>query len=283
MRYAEYLPDPRLRHFIKCYWVFECDAPREGAPEERVVPDGHPELVFHFGDAFSAARVDIGGNAVLERQPVSLFAGQITGPLMLRANGRAGILSVRFQPWGARRLLGLPMFEATNAWIATDDLPGHWLDGVGDAIAAGRTDLQRVAAIESALLKRAARVALEPDAMLSTCVVALHALRDQPLLPDLGRLSGLSARQLERRFNDAIGVSPKLLGSILRFRALFDALNEAAGDVSHAPWLDAAIATGYFDQAHMIRDFRRFAGQPPQAFYRSLSGLSAAMVTGEVD
>ncbi len=119
--------------------------------------------------------------------------------------------------------------------------------------------------------------------MLSTCVVALHTMRDQPLLPDLGRLSGLSERQLERRFNDAIGVSPKLLGSILRFRALFDALNETASDGPRAPWLDAAIAIGYFDQAHMIRDFRRFAGQPPQAFYRALTGLSAAMVTGEID
>ncbi len=143
MRYAEYLPDPRLRPFIKCYWVFEAGASPDGTGGERIVPDGHPEMVFHFADGFSAARTDATGSGILERQPSSLFAGQITGPLVLRAHGRAGILSVRFQPWGARRLLGLPLSATTDAWISVDELPGRWLEGVADRIAAGRTDVER--------------------------------------------------------------------------------------------------------------------------------------------
>jgi len=96
-------------------------------------------------------------------------------------------------------------------------------------------------------------------------------------LARLGTESGLGARQLERRFNDLVGVPPRLFASILRFRALFDALQSG----QRSPWLAAAIDTGYFDQAHMIRDFRRFAGAPPQAFLQRLSGLGAALVQGE--
>src|SRR4051794_38394725 len=112
MRYAEYLPDPRLRMLVRCYWVFEsADDDAAGsttasassasaAQDEIIVPDGHPELVFHYGDSFSEV-VDDGGAETTRRQPDSVFAGQITRPLVLRGNGHAGLISARFQPWGA--------------------------------------------------------------------------------------------------------------------------------------------------------------------------------------
>jgi hypothetical protein len=108
MRYAEYLPDPRLRMLVRCYWVFEAASAAAAGPDETVVPDGHPELVFHYRESFSEVIADSVGQAVTKRQPVALFAGQMTRPLVLRANGAAGMISVRFQPWGARLLFGLP-------------------------------------------------------------------------------------------------------------------------------------------------------------------------------
>ena len=85
---------------------------------------------------------------------------------------------------------------------------------------------------------------------------------------------GLSERQFERRIDDAIGVSPKRLASILRFRALFEALQASP----RPRWLVAALVAGYFDLALMIREFRRFAGAPPRAFMHSLGALSSALL-----
>jgi transcriptional regulator GlxA family with amidase domain len=87
---------------------------------------------------------------------------------------------------------------------------------------------------------------------------------------------GLSRRQFERRFLVEVGVSPGLLAGVARFRKLFDALEQETLRVRH--WAEAAHAAGYFDQAHMNRDFKRFAGLPPQAFCKTLGGLSAAML-----
>jgi transcriptional regulator GlxA family with amidase domain len=66
----------------------------------------------------------------------------------------------------------------------------------------------------------------------------------------------LSERQLQRRFKAHVGVSPRQLQSVLRFRRVFDAI-ERTGPPG---WVEAALAAGYFDQRQMARDFRRYLG-----------------------
>jgi len=272
MRYAEYPPHPRLAAVVRCHWVFEGgpDAAVAPARSETVVPDGHPELIFHYGDRFAAA---IGSSEALRPQPQHLFAGQLTRPLTLRGEGVAGMLGVRFEPWGAR-VLGLPADETTDRWIGLDDLPQRTLAALGDDVSAARDDRARIALVECALLGLIGQDAWRPDPIAVAFVERLRRARRPLRQRALAAEWGLSERQLERRINDAIGVSPKRLASILRFRALFDALQASAQPV----WLDAALAAGYFDQAHMIRDFRRFAGAPPRVFMRSRGALSSALL-----
>ncbi len=277
MRYAEYPPDPRLAAFVRCFWVFEhAFAPHE-TRDERIVPDGSPELIFHFGDPYTEIR-EIDADQVAARQPKSLFAGQITKPLLLRAAGHAGVVGVRFTPWGARRFIDRPMRETVDRRIDLRDLWVSSLDELEQRLHGADSDSARIVAIEPVLLDKAARSSRTDDDAVAACVAEMQ--RTQEAIPPnrMRRISGLGERQLERRFLDIVGLSPKLLASILRFRSLFDAF-QSSGD---APWLRAAIDSGYFDQAHMIRDFKRFAGRPPQAFYQSLSGLSAAMVSADI-
>lgn len=277
MRYAEYPPDPPLAPYVRCFWVFESGPPACGQAraDERIVPDGHPELIFHFGDVYA----ELGTGTGASRQATSVFAGQITQALVLRPSGHAGVLGVRFTPTGARRFVGLPLNEATDQRIPLRDLWGPALDTLSARLAECTHDAQRIGAVRDMLLARAARAsgckrAPGDDPAVDGCVAALHRCQGRLRMDEMCRLTGLSERQLERRFNAAAGVSPKLLASILRFRSLFDVLNQSAA----APWLSAALDSGYFDQAHMLRDFRRFAGQTPQAFCRDLAGLSAALV-----
>jgi AraC-like DNA-binding protein len=70
---------------------------------------------------------------------------------------------------------------------------------------------------------------------------------------------GLSTRQLQRKFKVEVGIGPKLLGRIQRFQHVFSALE------SSRDWVQAAVACGYYDQAHLIRDFRELSGEAPAA------------------
>jgi transcriptional regulator GlxA family with amidase domain len=73
--------------------------------------------------------------------------------------------------------------------------------------------------------------------------------------------AGLTRRQLERRFLDAVGMSPKTLVQVLRFQRVLGVLADAS-----PRWVDVAAACGYYDQAHLNRDFKRFTGATPRSF-----------------
>ena len=85
VRYREIPPSARLRPIVQSFWTLDHDA--AAAAPQRVVPDGHPELILNLGEPFEYLR-----HGRWHRQPRAFFAGQIRGPLMLRPNGRARIL-----------------------------------------------------------------------------------------------------------------------------------------------------------------------------------------------
>ena len=74
--------------------------------------------------------------------------------------------------------------------------------------------------------------------------------------------SGISGRQLERRFVSDVGIGPKLLCRVLRFQQVFQAVER-----SDRNWAAIAADCGYYDQAHLIRDFQQFAGQTPAVLF----------------
>ena len=69
-------------------------------------------------------------------------------------------------------------------------------------------------------------------------------------------------------------MGPALLATVFRFRRVFDLIEHD----SSRPWTDAALAAGYFDQSHFIRDFRRFVGCTPSEFRRTPEGIAQALV-----
>jgi methylphosphotriester-DNA--protein-cysteine methyltransferase len=267
MPYSEFAPPPCLADSVRCLWTFEDDAHVTSGAPERIVPDGRPELIVHFGAPFiEDSRV----------QAAAVFAGQITRPLWLRASGPAGVVGVRFHPAGARRFLGLALHEATDTRIPLADLwPGEARVLV-DAISTACDARSRATIAADFVVRRIQRHALRDDALVEHCTRWIEARAGQFAIDDLVGEAGVGRRQLERRFRDAAGIPPRLLGNILRFRSVFDALEQSGS----ARWTDAAMAAGYFDQSHLIRDCRRFLGCTPTEFLESRGDLATALVDG---
>jgi AraC-like DNA-binding protein len=74
----------------------------------------------------------------------------------------------------------------------------------------------------------------------------------------------VSRKQLSVRFREEIGLPPRTVARLMRFRCALERLSAGAA----ARWSEIALDSGYYDQAHLIRDFRRFAGMTPTQFLR---------------
>lgn len=257
MRYQEFPPDESLAPWVKCFWLLE-DSPAPDGPTDAIVPDGCPEIIVHYGDRFTE---DAAGRRIV--QPDVIVAGQLTRPLMLRPTGRVGMVAARFRADGLFPTLGVPMHELVDRRVPLETICSD-VPTLQARIAEAGSDRERVSHLTSFLKRKLAeRCAL--DAVVQHNVHAILASGGQISPDQLAQCAGLTARQLERRFQVSVGVSPKFLCRIVRFRAIFDCLQ------SRAPWSSIALDCGFFDQSHLIRDFKQFAGQSPTTFLAAQS------------
>ena len=96
----------------------------------------------------------------------------------------------------------------------------------------------------------------------------------QAPIETLTRVTGVSARHLERQFQDDVGLSPKTLARIVRLQ---QALRRVRAGL---PLMEVALACGYYDQAHMTRDFRQLAAMSPGAWQQHAGDLAPLFVVG---
>jgi AraC-like DNA-binding protein len=239
--YRERPPPAALAARIRRVWS-ERVGDRPDDPAARVLPDGCIDLVW-----------------IEERPP--FVAGPATEPMFAAARPGNTIVGLRLQPGLAADLLGVPAHELLNAEVPLAELWGRaWserLAPVGDAAPAEA----RIAGLQTLVQQR-----LEPAGPGDLLVAAAARwLTRHPggRLDQLYELSGLSDRQLRRRFELAVGYSPKTYQRIVRFQhwlRLALASPPAARGLS-----ELAAAAGYADQAHLTREATRLAGLPPAA------------------
>ena len=252
MRYQEYKPPIELASLVKLFWVFEN---RSNLPiPETIVADGFPELIFHFHSPF--AEIDAAGEFV--RQPTAVVCGQLTRPLILHSAPDAGMIGIRFKPNGLAPFLSTSMQSLTDARVSAEEL--FDVDQLADEILESSNDAQRVAACTRFLI-RSINYDRE-NVCVRRAVDKIILTHGRISVESLTALTGRSRRSLELAFEKEVGVSPKMYCRITRFRHLIDtASNSQSGN-----WAQRAIDSGFFDQSHLIRNFRRFAGDTPTSF-----------------
>mgnify|MGYP001205394094 CR=1 FL=1 len=271
MSYVEFRPAPALAHLIKCVWVFEAEPSQAFGRPERIVPDGNPELVVHFGHPFGV----LTPAGVVTPQPRAFLMGQMTKPVSLDSSqGAAGVAGVRFHPGSARTALGAPMDEISDSSLKVEDFDPGAAERLVDEIASAPTAAARAWSLQRYVAARAKRTAHFQDDAVNDWVARIAQARGVLSIADLADDSGLSIRQLERRFLKQIGVPPRQFVNVVRFRRVFDLLTTG----SRQDWARLALEAGYFDQSHLIRDFHRFIGCSPSQFVSQMRGLTAVMI-----
>jgi len=261
MRYAEYAPSPRLSAVVDCFWILEGEG--SGAPEP-IIPDGRVEIVLHYGARFEQHHP--GGR--IERQPASMIVGQMLAPISVGHRGRAGVAAIRLRPAAARAVVRCSAAEITGRVVDLEALFGP-TGTLRERLALAADDRARLRLLEEWL---AAIVRATPSPEVDAAVTAIAGSAGTIDLVHVATNTGLSLRQLERRFLADVGVAPKTLARTVRLQA---ALRRIAEGQTLA---DVAAACGYYDQPHMTRDFRRLAETSPAAWQQDGGALTPLFV-----
>lgn len=248
MRYVELPPPPPLRSFVRCLWILE-DA--RGDHVERVLPDGCVEIIVHYGTPMRRVAGD-GAHVVQSR---TVVAGQLRSAMRLVATDPVGMIGVRFEPWGAgpfvRDLLG----GLTDAIVPLDALWGTAASRIEERVRTADGDAARATIVSDALM---ARIPPRDDVRpaLEAALGWIAQTRGAIGIEDMARRLQWSRRRLERHFTASVGLPPKALCRIERFRSVVQSLA-----LREPPRLvDLAVDAGYADQAHLAREFKQLAG-----------------------
>ncbi|HEX7155154.1 MAG TPA: AraC family transcriptional regulator [Thermoanaerobaculia bacterium] len=255
MQYHAYTPSPPLSHFIERFWACS-DVPAHA--RERILPSGTIELVVNLQDD----EIRIGDSLAGER--VARYSGAVVSGayerfFVIDPQQHASILGVHFRPGGAAPFLTIPPGEITGRHVTLDECWGRGGRELRERLCAAPTVRERFAILEQVLLQRLLLRPLHPSV-----ATALHAFREATTVKEVVREVGLSHRRFAQLFTSAVGLTPKLFQRVTRFQHA-----RGLARASAAPdWPAIALACGYFDQAHLHRDFLAFSGFAPAACLR---------------
>ncbi|MFF4582699.1 helix-turn-helix domain-containing protein [Streptomyces sp. NPDC001373] len=214
-------------------------------------------LILGWGDPLSLFHE--AGSAPAERTTWhAMLAGLQTASIRGGFGGVAEAVEVEFTPLGAYQCLRLPLHHLANARLHPDEVLGAgWSARLTEQLMT-RPDWEgRWAVIDNALARRIVD-APPPSQVVAEAWSRLRACHGQVSAKELTAATGRGRRRLQMLFREQIGLPPQTVSRILRFQRALTLESGACRSLA-----DRATLCGYYDQAHMSRDFRDLAGLTP--------------------
>jgi AraC-like DNA-binding protein len=225
---------------------------------KRIIPAGHHTITFQFCDPWTFQR----GPTPAVALPQSFVMGAVTRPGLLEFGTQGDALGVMFNPGYAHIFLRTSADSLTDQAIALDAVWGRAAERLEMRLAAAATVAEKIDVLECELLRRLG-AAHSIDTSLQPITEVIERERGSVSVEWLSRISGMSRQHLARKFRQQIGVSPKQFCRFARFQGLMTRLY---GDAKR-DWARAAAELGYYDQAHLIAEFKAFTGLTPSRFF----------------
>ena len=221
----------------------------------------HPEgvLIVNLGDPIAITGGD--GEVLSLKAGEAFVAGVHVRPALSQSIGAQAGVHVFLPLATLRRLLDVPMDELVDRVVPLDALLGRAARELGEALGNARDADRRADILDDVLVSALSQAqALDPRQMQALVLLRTRPDRDIAQIADD---VGWSRKHLAARVRDAVGVGPRSFRRLLRFQTL----TGAVGTSGYRPdWAALSLEAGYYDQSHMIREFREFSGLSPSEY-----------------
>jgi len=260
MIFKDFHPSPQLQEFVEIYhlrhFVFSNN---KKLPFKPYPP--RPEQCIAFYPRGSEL-TELVPDGVKIKKPRSVITGQFTNRINRYSSNEFMILIVVFKPGALHRLTGISFQQVMNNHVDLEAIFATETRQVNERLNSCNDYDEMISIIEAYLLKMAKNINIESRP--SDEVLMLLANKPQKYSLDwLAREACLSPRQLERKFYQYLGVCPKTFARIVRFDQSYNMRLKFPKD----DWLSIAVACGYHDYQHMVRDYKEFANTTPNLLF----------------
>jgi AraC-like DNA-binding protein len=259
-----FYPCPALQNFVDSYTVGYNSTLQTLVRHQPAYPQ---QYLFFY--PYDPQQYSFDANS-FQRLPKELLIGPITKPVYLIIKPSHLVIIVSLLPGVLHRLTRLPLYEILNQPLDGVEGFGSEMRKVNEKLSEAKTPEQMIQLIEAFLLKKIEKVkeSLPVDHIFNLLIA-------DPCKYSIDRIANISCvslRQLERQFLERIGTSPTMFIRQARFTKALR-LKRTRPKLS---WTAVAYECGYFDQMHLIRDFKQFTSATPASFK---SFVSAQMFT----
>lgn len=251
MTVQSYKPSPQLSPFIKSYLFIESEG--DQGRDNIVLPDTSMVLALRYKGNIST------GEAT--HLPTAVLSGIRESSRSIHYEKGTGNLLINFHPGAAAAFFHEPLHELFDLSLSARDLKnGKGLPELTERLAETPGKNGQLALVEATLSAKLLKK--ETDPLIAAAIASIRSAGGNLRIADLSKELYISRDALEKRFRQNTGTTPKHFSSILRLRQAVD------GHTQSKSLTDLAISAGYYDQAHFIREFRRFTGRSPKQFFQ---------------
>lgn len=246
MPYSEYIPtNPALRPFIECFWF---SSPGIDPTSRRITPDGCIDLIYSLSATTN-------GNAT------PLLIGTMTRWALSTPAPAMSLIGIRFRPGGIYPFVAVPLHSFTDLIVDADAVVTDFRSPLQNRLLEAQNKAEQIQELER-FLNQLIRHFDKRSPVITSIVNYLVSRNGQISIEQLSHQANVSRRQLERLFLRYVGVSPKMLARILRFRHVKSVLKTGLDD----SLMGIAFENGYTDHAHLTNEFKAFTGLTPSAY-----------------
>ncbi|WP_194831409.1 AraC family transcriptional regulator [Prolixibacter sp. NT017] len=227
-------------------------------PFEKIIPDGTVQLLIHL----DGEERTIISDAATRRTKKAWVSGIQRRQHIYRLRGNETIVYIRFRPGGFHALTQIPQWELEDEIIDAELLLGNSISRLWEELHDCSAIPDIFMKIEQFFLNR-----INGQLNLAAQVVGYVTNYIDHPLPVLIKKTGYSQKHLIQLFKKHIGVTPKYFQRIKRFNQVLNDLQTTASD--SIDWSGIVYKNGFYDQSHLIKEFKHFANIQPQAFIDS--------------
>lgn len=258
-------PSDVLSPYIKQYWGLDNCLAYGQSHIQRIVPNGMMELTFYHADKPGIL------NHTQQAMEQTVISGHCTSPYDLVVTGNLSMFSVVFTPLGASMFFSVPMKEFFGCIVPARFIWHQDIDRLETSMANTTDFTQKVRFVESYLLRQLS--CKEDDfgqQRMKQSIELINKSRGMVEVETLASSACWSRKQYERHFQEIIGTSPKQFMRIVRFQ-------NALHYKGHHPDISLsalAVESGFFDQSHMINEFKDLSGRTPGQYFAECEPFS---------